>query len=115
MSNEKNMVNTYKQQLMFVSQQKQQLQFQINILDSSIKELEKTSEKRVFKGVGNIFIMTDKTDVLKQTKDSKETVELKLKKLEKQESEIIKKLNEFSKENSSKKQEGNKENVEGVA
>lgn len=115
MSENKNMINTYRQQLMFVSQQKQQLQFQVNILDSSIKELENTSEKRVFKGVGNIFIMTDKEDVLKQTKNNKETVELKLKNLEKQESEIVKKLNELSKKDSDKKQEGNKENVEGVA
>jgi prefoldin beta subunit len=110
-----NMINTYKQQLMYISQQKQQIQFQVNILDSTIKELENTKEKKVYKGVGNVFVLSDKENVLKQTKDSKETVELKLKNLEKQESEFIKKLNELSKSNDNKNDKKTEQNVEGVA
>jgi len=113
-----NMVNTYRQQLMFLAQQKQQLQLQVNILESTVKELETTKEKRVYKGVGNVFIMSDKENVLKSTKETKETVALKLSNLEKQESEIIKKLNELSrtdKDPKDKDEEKKQEKIEGIA
>lgn len=90
-------VNKYRQQLMFLSNQKQQVQFQINVLDGTLKELEKTSEKKVYKGVGNIFILKDKDDVIKETKDLKETMDLRLKTLQKQEEDILKKINSFTK------------------
>ncbi|MCK9292933.1 MAG: prefoldin subunit [archaeon] len=92
-----NMMNNYRQQLMYVSQQKQQLQLQKNIFESTIKELEATKEKKVYKGVGNVLIMTDKEGVIKSTKNNLETVNLKLKTVEKQETDIITKLNELSK------------------
>lgn len=90
-------VNKYRQQLMFLSNQKQQLQFQLNVLDGTLKELEKTTEKKVYKGVGNIFILKDKEEVVKETKDLKETLDLRMKTLQKQEDEILKKINSFTK------------------
>lgn len=113
MSENKNMVNTYRQQLMFLSQQKQQLQLQTNILSNTIKELESTKETKVYKGVGNVFILSDKEDVLKQTKDNKETLDLKLKNVEKQEEDTLKRLNDLSKDNKDVKQTDN--NTEGIA
>jgi len=111
------MVNKYRQQLMFLANQKQQLQMQANILDSTYKELEKTKENKVYKGTGNVFILTDKADVAKETKDLKETISLKLKTIEKQEDELIKKLNSFSRKEdsraSSKDDSGDEE--EGIA
>jgi prefoldin beta subunit len=92
------MINTYRQQLMYLSQQKQQLNVQVTVLENTLKELENTKETRVYKGVGNVFILSDKSDVLKQTKETKETVELRLKTVEKQESDTVKRLNELSKE-----------------
>ena len=112
-----NIVATYRQQLMFLTQQKQQMQMQMNLLDTTIKELEETKEKRVYKGVGNVFIMTDKEDVIKSNKETKETVDLRLKTLEKQENDIIKKLNELSRKDEPKGKsfEQSKEETEGVA
>ena len=83
-------VNLYRQQLMFLTQQKQQLQFQKSVLENTIKELEKTKEKKVYKGVGNVFILSDKEDVLKDTKDLKETTDLRIKNIQKQEDVILK-------------------------
>jgi len=111
-------VNAYKQQLMFITQQKQQMQFQANVFESTIKELEKTKEKKVFKGVGNIFIQKDVSDVLVETKDTIQTINQRIKSLEKQESEVLKKLNELTRKDdkSSKKgKEENEEDVEGIA
>jgi len=111
-------VNAYKQQLMFITQQKQQMQFQANVFESTIKELEKTKEKKVFKGVGNIFIQKDVSEVLVETKDTIETINQRIKALEKQENEALKKLNELTRKDdkSSKKgKEENEDDVEGVA
>lgn len=112
---DKNMISTYRQQMMFISQQKQQLQIQVNVLENTIKELESTKETKVYKGTGNIFILSDKEDVLKQTKDNIETVKLRLKTIEKQESEIVKKLNELSKDNSKDTKQKDDSNPEGIA
>jgi len=116
MSENTNMVNTYRQQLMFLSQQKQQLQVQANVLENTVKELETTKETKVYKGVGNIFILSDKEDVIKQTKENKETVDLRLKTVEKQEADTLKRLNDLSKENTKPKdKESNDSNPEGIA
>jgi len=113
MSKDNNMVNTYKQQLMYLSQQKQQLQVQLNVLENTVKELESTKETKVYKGVGNIFILKDKADVITESKDTKDTVQLRLKTVEKQEADTLKRLNEMSKDS---KSEGKDEsNTEGIA
>lgn len=104
-------VNMYRQQLMFLTQQKQQLQFQMNVLENTIKELEKTKEKKVYKGVGNVFILSDKDDVLKDTKDLKDTMDLRIKNVQKQEDLILKKINEKTKAESKSE---DKESMKGV-
>jgi prefoldin beta subunit len=109
-----NSTTIYKQQLMFITRQKQQLEVQKNVLDNAIKELEKTKDKKVYKGIGNIFINSDKEDVIKDTKDFKETVDLKIKNLQKQEEDIIGKLNSLSK-SSSEEDNGKDNNTEGIA
>ncbi len=115
MSENTNMINTYRQQLMFLSQQKQQLQLQANILENTLKELDVTKETKVYKGIGNVFILSDKEDVIKQTKETKETIDLRFKTVEKQEADILKKLNDLSKDSKKddfdKKNEGNPEGI----
>jgi prefoldin beta subunit len=91
--NNENMANMYRQQLMFLAQQKQQVQFQINVLENTLKELEKTKEEKVYKGVGNVFIFSDKSEVIKETKDLKETLDLRIKNIQKQEDTMLKKIN----------------------
>jgi prefoldin beta subunit len=106
-------INMYRQQLMFLTQQKQQLQFQMNVLENTLKELDKTKEKKVYKGVGNVFILADKEDVLKDTKDLKETIDLRIKNIQKQEDVILKKINEKTKSEGKGKSE-DKEQMNGV-
>lgn len=113
MSEDANVINKYKQQLMFLSNQKQQLQVQFNVLENTLKELEKTTEKRVYKGVGNVFIMSDKDKVVEDTKETKETIDLKLKNLQKQEDTIISKINSLSKNEQNKEEDS--QNNEGIA
>ncbi len=108
-------VNAYRQQLMYITNQKQQMQFQSNILDSTIKELETTKEKKVYKGTGNIFISKNVEDVLKETKETKETIGLRIKNIEKQETDLVKKLNEITRKDDKDNTKEIDDNVEGIA
>jgi prefoldin beta subunit len=111
MSEDANAINKYKQQLMFLSNQKQQLQVQFNVLENTLKELENSKEKRVYKGVGNVFIMSDKDKVFEETKETKDTIDLKLKNIQKQEDTVISKINSLSKNETNKDDSSNNEGI----
>ncbi|MBI4053446.1 MAG: prefoldin subunit [Candidatus Diapherotrites archaeon] len=80
-------------QLMNVSAQKQQLQFQSDTLGSALEELAKTGEKKVYKAVGNILVLSEVDKVKKELSEEKETSDLRVKSLLKQEENIVAKLN----------------------
>ncbi|MFA5745931.1 MAG: prefoldin subunit [archaeon] len=107
-------VNMYRQQLMFLTQQKQQIQFQLNVLDNTIKELEKTKEKKVYKGIGNVFIYADKDEVIKETKDLKDTLDLRQKTVQKQEDAILKKINSATRPEDKGKSDQDMDDIEGI-
>ena len=79
--------------LMNVSAQKQQLQVQSQTFKATLEELEKTKEKQVYKAVGNILILSDTVKVKKDTKERLESVDLRLKTMQKQEESLVNKLN----------------------
>lgn len=85
-------------QLLSISSQKQQLQFQASALKNALDELEKTSEKKVYKAVGNILIQAPVTDVKKELKENKESTDLRIKTLQKQEDSLVSKLNKLRRE-----------------
>jgi len=85
-------------QLMNISGQKQQLQIQSLTLKQALDELAKTKEKKVFKAVGNILIQSDTVDVKKEMKEKKESVDLRLKTVQKQEDSLVNKLNKLKSE-----------------
>ena len=82
-------------QLMNISAQKQQLQMQSSALGDALKELEKTKEKKVYKAVGNILILSPADRVKKEVTEQKESIELRVKTLQKQEDISIEKLNKL--------------------
>jgi len=82
-----------RQMLGTISSQKQQFSVQKEVILASLDELKDTKEKSVLKVVGNILVQKSVTDMKKELEEQKETTELKIKTLEKQEENIIKKLN----------------------
>lgn len=82
-----------RQMLGNVNAQKQQVAFQLEMINASLEELSKTKEKSVYKVVGNVLFLKDAKEMEKELKDKKESTDLRLKTLEKQEETIIKKLN----------------------
>jgi len=82
-------------QLLGISSQKQQLQFQSTALNSAIEELEKTQEKKAYKAVANIMVLCDVKDLKKEISEQKETADLRVKTLQKQEDALVEKLNKL--------------------
>ena len=98
-------------QMLNTSAQKQQLQLQNAAISAALDELKETKEKKVYKAVGNILILSDVAKVQKELKEQKESTELRAKTLQKQEDILIDKLNKLKSKLESagaeqKKQEG---------
>jgi prefoldin beta subunit len=76
--------------------QKQQFQMQLNEIASALENL-KDSEK-AYKIVANIMVNAKREDLEKELNQKKEMLELRIKKLEKQEEEIREKSQKIQKE-----------------
>ena len=85
-------------QLFNISGQKQQMQLQSASMKQALEELTKTKEKKVYKAVGNILIQSDTAKVKKELQDKKESLDLRIKTMQKQEDSLVNKLNKLKSE-----------------
>ena len=85
-------------QLGAIENQVQTLTVQSKVVGEAISELKDTKEKKVYKAVGNILILSDVSKVKKELEDQKETIDLRLKTVKKQEENILDKLNTLKSE-----------------
>ena len=67
--------------------QKQTMQMQLVEIDNALEELEKTKEQP-FKIVGSIMVAYKKEDLVKDLKEKKDMTEVRLKNVEKQETQM---------------------------
>lgn len=81
-----------RQMLGGISQQKQQVSMQLAMINDSLEELSKTKDKTVYKVVGNVLFSKDVKEMEVELKEKKESFNLRLKTVEKQEETLIKKL-----------------------
>ena len=85
-------------QLLSVATQKGQLQLQSEALAKTVEELKKTKEEKVYKAAGNIVILMDAKTALKEVEEQKESVDLRFKTIDKQETSLTDKLNKLKSE-----------------
>lgn len=85
-------LQTFQQQMQTVLLQKESLNIQNMELDKALEELKKATTEDVYKAVGPILIKSTKKDLEKELSEKKETLELRLKSLQKQEDRIKEKL-----------------------
>jgi prefoldin beta subunit len=90
----------YEQSLQNILMQKQQFQSQLVEIESALKELEATKE--AYKIVGNIMVNAKKEELKKDLDGKKETINLRIKTMEKQENEIREKTKKIQEEVSKK-------------
>jgi len=76
--------------------QKQTFQIQLVEIESALKELETAPE--AYKIVGNLMVLSKKEDLVAELKEKKETAELRIGSLEKQESKTREKASALQKE-----------------
>ena len=85
-------------QLSAIEQQSQALSMQARMLDEALKELGGTKEKKVYKAVGSILILSEVKKMEKELSDQKESVDLRAKTVKKQEEVMLDKLNKLKSE-----------------
>ena len=86
----------YEQSLQSILLQKQQFQSQLIETESALKELETTKE--AYKIIGNIMVASKKEDIKKDLESKKEIISLRIKTLEKQETQIREKAKKLQEE-----------------
>jgi len=84
------------ERLRLIALNKQQLQLQLSEVDSALRELDKLEEDAaVYKVVGSIMVSKKRSDIVEELSELKETLEVRLKTLEKQEDLLRRQLNEL--------------------
>jgi prefoldin beta subunit len=78
-----------RQMLGGLSQQKQQIQIQIEVIKASLEELKETKEEKVMKIIGNILVSKSTEDMKKELEEQQESFDLRLKTIIKQEESLI--------------------------
>jgi len=77
---------------------RQQWEAELREVESAINELNKVSEDTpVYKSVGMLLIRTDKSSALADLTDKKETIDLRIKTLQRQEGLLKKQLDDLKK------------------
>jgi len=77
------------QQIQMVTTQKIQLESQVRELDKTIQELEKVGDESVYRNVGSLLIQVkDKAALLGELKEQKETTEVRVKTLDRQDKHL---------------------------
>lgn len=85
------------QQLQTVLIQKETLNIQNMEIDKALEELGKVKNEDVFKAVGPILIKSEKGKLTKELNEKKETIDLRLKSLQKQETRMKERMEESQK------------------
>jgi len=88
-------MQTFQQQMQTVLIQKESLSIQSMEINKALEELKKATTEDVYKAVGPILIKSTKKDLDKELTEKKETIDLRLKSLQKQEDRIKEKLKEI--------------------
>ena len=85
-------LQTFQQQTQTVLIQKESLNIQNMEIDRALEELKKTTNEDAYKAVGPILVKSTKKDLEKDLIERKETIDLRLKSLQKQEDRLKEKM-----------------------
>ncbi|HHI00494.1 MAG: prefoldin subunit beta [Thermococcus sp.] len=90
-------LESYQQQLQLVIQQKQRIQVELNDAKKALEEIEKVEEDApIYKTVGTLIVRATKAKALEELKEKVETLEVRLRALERQEQKLNEKIKELT-------------------
>jgi len=84
-------------QYQIIVSQLQSLKIEITETDVALNELSKTENPVVYKSIGSILVKSEKPDILDDLNKKKESIDIRIKTIEKQEDRVKKKLEEMQK------------------
>jgi prefoldin beta subunit len=90
-------IEKIQQNLQLVILEIENLKLKNREIEIVLEELENSKEESVYKFVGNVLIKKSREEVIKELKDNKEVIDLRIKNLEKKKEELTKKLKELQK------------------
>lgn len=85
----------YQQQLQSILIQKESLKIQNLEIDKALEELNATKQERAYKITGQIMVSKPVEELKKELKETKETIDIRIKSLEKTEERITNRLKEL--------------------
>ena len=85
----------YQQHIQTILTQKSALSLELNEIRKSLEEIGNTKEKSVFKLSGPIMIRVGAKEITKELKDKESTINLRMKTIEKQETNLKGKIEEL--------------------
>ena len=91
-----NELSLIEQQIQGLSAQKQQFNTQLLEVESALNEL--SSSKESYKIIGNVMIKMDKEKLIKELKEKNDSVEIRIKSIEKQEGSLREKAKSIQSE-----------------
>ncbi len=84
------------QQLELTIQQRMQIDIKLKETENALEELNKLEENApIYKNIGNLIIKADREKLIKELQEDKETLEIRKKSLEGQESKLKEKIEEL--------------------
>jgi prefoldin beta subunit len=88
------------QQIQVLSSQKLQLEAQLRDTERAISELEKTSDEApIYKSVGSLLVKAEnKESIVKELNEKKETIDIRIKALDRQEKHLMEKYQSMQQE-----------------
>jgi len=97
MQDQINRLQQLRTQLQLITQQNQQIEIRLKEVEEALEELDKTNAKApIYKSVGSVLIKANgKSEVIKELKSTKESLDLRKSTLIKQEGRTREKLNEL--------------------
>jgi prefoldin beta subunit len=90
-----NQAHLYQQQLQSITIQKESLNLQHQEINNALEELNKLKENDVYKLVGPILVKSDKATIIKELQEKKESIEMRMKTLERGEERAKAKIEEL--------------------
>ncbi|MBC7081698.1 MAG: prefoldin subunit beta [Thermoplasmatales archaeon] len=84
------------QQIELLIQQKLQVEIRLRDTEDALEELNKLEENAdVYKGVGNLIIKSEKSKLIKELQEEKESLEIRKKTMEAQENRLRERINDL--------------------
>lgn len=84
-------------QYQIIVSQLQSLKIEMTETDVALNEISKTENPVVYKSIGSILVKSEKPDILDDLNKKKESIDIRIKTIEKQEDRVKKKLEEMQK------------------